>query len=635
MSEDLVSSLRDACLGPFDFAWLLERVADFGQEHPTWHGSEHKIDWKQGSPPAPIQLLVPEMILFHADKPHCLFFTDCAGFLRASVRALKQPHVVYHCMEQILKQRKESDIAWQAEMEQSYSRRCSRSSEVSEMHKTPSLRKPRATVVMKSPLTLRKNFWRLWVEEQHQQLPEGDVAERLAGTRGLGWPEGTRLLQASFWNSEKFITYDYDAIHSDVKGAVHTRLEDIINNHFERYTFLDSVRDRNKISAVPNLLAQRLAYYCNLELVSGKFTFYKDKRSQLWLVDATDLLLVATATRTSKGSDGTSSASEALPQKLFRYLSEEALQNLPVTEQDGPKHQRMFELMISYYQNMKQQYRVDRMLQKVQQELDTNVPVFEGTDLEALSKTFDLKGSRSSNSSSSPRRLQEVPKRRSRHGKHMAAIIARQRERQEEESSLGEQSAAPIEEMRSPKSSGFFTDGRRGSKTRPCPQLDRKAVKIEIVSTAIAMDLLEGAGTGACPEGSTTMDLLRPQICPPGQGLQMTRKNAVPCARVVTVPPGAATEAMVRLEEAVQAEKEAAFHEFQEQLYSREFRDASGKGSTEPNPTTDQPHGDHAATEMEGSGPGRAPKELVDMPLKHHICLADCLSGTCWKYTSS
>ena len=40
-------------------------------------------------------------------------------------------------------------------------------------------------------------------------------------------------------------------------------------------------------------------------------------------------------------------------------------------------------LMISYYQNMKQQYRVDRMLQKVQQELDTNVPVFEGTDLEA------------------------------------------------------------------------------------------------------------------------------------------------------------------------------------------------------------------------------------------------------------
>ena len=29
------------------------------------------------------------------------------------------------------------------------------------------------------------------------------------------------------------------------------------------------------------------------------------------------------------------------------------------------------------------------------------------------------------------------------------------------------------------------------------------------------------------------------------------------------------------------------------------------------------------------------PQELVDMPLKHQICLADCLSGRCWKYTSS
>ena len=58
-------------------------------------------------------------------------------------------------------------------------------------------------------------------------------------------------------------------------------------------------------------------------------------------------------------------------------------------------------------------------------------------------------------------------------------------------------------------------------------------MKIEIVSTALANDLLEGAGTGACPEGAT-MDLLKPQICPPGEGLQQTWKNAVPCARAVT-----------------------------------------------------------------------------------------------------
>ena len=39
--------------------------------------------------------------------------------------------------------------------------------------------------------------------------------------------------------------------------------------------------------------------------------------------------------------------------------------------------------MISDYRSMKQRYGVDRMLQKVQQELDTNVPVLEGTDVEA------------------------------------------------------------------------------------------------------------------------------------------------------------------------------------------------------------------------------------------------------------
>lgn len=73
----------------------------------------------------------------------------------------------------------------------------------------------------------------------------------------------------------------------------------------------------------------------------------------------------------------------------------------------------------------------------------------------------------------------------------------------------------------------------------------RPKASIEIVSTAVALDLLQGAGTGACPEGST-MDLLRPRICPPGQGLQM-RKNAMSKARAVVVPAGAAAEALARL----------------------------------------------------------------------------------------
>eukprot|EP00438_Fugacium_kawagutii_P008144 Skav203319 [mRNA] locus=scaffold284:12701:16677:- [translate_table: standard] len=121
------------------------------------------------------------------------------------------------------------------------------------------------------------------------------------------------------------------------------------------------------------------------------------------------------------------------------------------------------------------------------------------------------------------------------------------------------------------------------------PQPGHKApLKIEIVSTAVATDLLVGAGTGACPEGAT-MDLLKPRICPPGEGLQMTRQNAVPCARAVVVPPGAALEATARLkegrlawQEAVQAEEEAKMREYQEHYYKLE-RDATNKttnGST-------------------------------------------------------
>eukprot|EP00435_Cladocopium_sp_Y103_P073921 s369_g45.t1 len=302
---------------------------------------------------------------------------------------------------------------------------------------------------------------------------------------------------------------------------------------------------------------------------------------------AEDLLLISNVG--PRGSKLGGGASDALPQKLFRYLSEEALQNLPVNEQDGPKHQRMFELMISYYRSMKQQFGVDRMLQKVQQELDTNVPVLEGTDVQALRKTFDL-SSKSSSSSKSPLRHLQVPSKRpsasshgcrwytsdaaaqvrgasrgGRHGKHMAAIVARQRERQDsEDSNYAFVSVAPSEAS------------HRGSKSRTLPAADRKAIKIEIVSTALATDLLEGAGTGACPEGAT-MDLLKPQICPPGEGLQQTRKNAVPCARAVTVPPGAAREAMTRLKEAMKAEEEAAMREFQEQLFSKTERDASAK----------------------------------------------------------
>ena len=65
-------------------------------------------------------------------------------------------------------------------------------------------------------------------------------------------------------------------------------------------------------------------------------------------------------------------------------------------------------LMISYYRSMKQQYGVDRMLQKVQQELDTNVPVLEGTNIQQLSKTFEISSNKSSSSQQPLRQMQAL-----------------------------------------------------------------------------------------------------------------------------------------------------------------------------------------------------------------------------------
>ncbi|CAJ1420615.1 unnamed protein product [Effrenium voratum] len=618
MQDSLHSALKEASIGPYDFAWLLERVADFGQEPATFNGTS---DWKPEAPPKPVQLLVPEMILFNEGTLQAFFFTDCAGFLRGSRRALKQPYVVYHCMEQIMKQRKlDIDLPLllrDTDLERTFtpgeSRRCSRSSRESE-----SRRKPRSTVFAKAQV----RRWTLWVGSAKQRVPETEVAERLAGIRNVPWPSGTRLLQASFWSSEKFIVYDYDALRSDVKGAIHGRLDDIINNHFERFTFLDSVRDRNKISAVPNLLAQHLGYHCNLELVSGKFTFYKDSKAQLWLCDASHLFLAPSVSR------GKSNAFEALPQKIFRYLSEEALQNLPVEDSEGLKQQRMFELMISDYEAMKVQFGMDRMLRKVQQELDTNIPVLEGTDVEALSRTFDLNcGPRKQTAATRRFEVQAPPRQpigrcrwfpaqepKEVRQNPRAKILARGRQMQ---------AAARASDLSQSEDSKSCKN--RLSKTRT---LERpKGIKIEIVSTAVAVDLLEGAGTGACPEGPT-IDTVRPRLCPPGQGLQMTRKAQVPRARAVVVPPGAASQAMGRLKASMQAEEEKAYKDMQEQQEREELSRRRVGWEQSENVTRD-------CTKVSVTEAfGRSPQDRVDdtyLRLDHQFNLAECSKGACWK----
>jgi uncharacterized lipoprotein YehR (DUF1307 family) len=79
-----------------------------------------------------------------------------------------------------------------------------------------------------------------------------------------------------------------------------------------------------------------------------------------------------------------------LPQKLFRYLSEEALQNMSVPEQTGLKCQHMLEKMCEHYQDLKGVYGVDGMLRRETEAIRINIPVFEGTDIRDLAKTFGI-----------------------------------------------------------------------------------------------------------------------------------------------------------------------------------------------------------------------------------------------------
>ena len=210
----------------------------------------------------------------------------------------KEPYVVYNCIVELIKSRQQMDWNCYREVESqleklertervefiSGSRRNSRSSRGAS--DTADLKSPKKSaksntlgksIVLKSPLALRKTYWRFWASgtgSSDQRLLDSEVCSCFEGRRE--WPAGVTLLQATFWTGQstprpKFLTYRYNALQTEAVGAVHNRLADIMNNHFERYTFLESVRDRNRMSAVPTQLAQHLTYYCNMELVSGEF----------------------------------------------------------------------------------------------------------------------------------------------------------------------------------------------------------------------------------------------------------------------------------------------------------------------------------------------------------------------------
>jgi len=93
-----------------DFAWLLERIADFASD-PT--PSSVTTTWRANeTPPTPLQLLIPECVTFDAEtgcSPTVLYFTDSGGYLRAARRCVQdEPRRVHQAIAKLAKCRYQS-----------------------------------------------------------------------------------------------------------------------------------------------------------------------------------------------------------------------------------------------------------------------------------------------------------------------------------------------------------------------------------------------------------------------------------------------------------------------------------------------------------------------------------------------
>jgi len=253
--------------------------------------------------------------------------------------------------------------------------------------------------------TTTNGSWRVGMKDG-RRLPfkHDEVVSKLSRNSELSsWPIGARWLQAAFWEGQKGIhpdlVYHYDALKTE-PNSTHEGVSRNIVNHFERYVFLDNVADRNLVSSAPVLLSQHLSYHCGLELLSGDFEFLRDSFGQLWLVDAKNLLFIASARKGKEGNTGggggggeeTGFDKDPRKQTLPRYLSEEALRNLVVPDDTGSKCQKMTSLMHQHYKTMKVVSGMEDMLRKTDEVVEISIPVFEGTDKKAFARTFGASG---------------------------------------------------------------------------------------------------------------------------------------------------------------------------------------------------------------------------------------------------
>mmetsp|Transcript_43760 Transcript_43760/g.72723 ORF Transcript_43760/g.72723 Transcript_43760/m.72723 type:complete len:525 (-) Transcript_43760:86-1660(-) len=270
--------------------------------------------------------------------------------------------------------------------------------------KTASLFRKTAHVIGKAA-AMQRPGWRLLLQDgTEHRLPEelaaacfassdGNGAKHLAALAASGITAPPRMLQASLSferhaddiGSTGFV-YRYDACKQSAQtqriAGYRIRRGDAARNNFERRQHFEGLDHRNLVSAVPILVSQHLAYYCGLELVSGEFDLVCDPRGKIWLIDTRELMLVPHG-----GTSGTGTGDSDV-KKMSRYLSEEALAKMEVSKQTAEKFQKMSEVMLRHYNAIKEEHGVDELLQQTDEVADISVPVFEGTDPQALLRTF-------------------------------------------------------------------------------------------------------------------------------------------------------------------------------------------------------------------------------------------------------
>lgn len=317
-NQGTTSEMRPEMIGPRDFAWLLERIADFSSEDGKPKTSDNPQD-----PPPPMQLHIPETLLFANGRPRALYYTDRGGFVRGARRILNMEMAeVFDAMSRVVKKRRALERQRIEERKQTETSKFISGPPVGNVSQNLMNREVRSGLaigrltVVRSPEVAKM----IRVDGSVGHLTDPDLISMLEeirnGSRKIF--QDARILQSVFWESgpkhtQNFTTYKYDArkqiadidYHKEYELHSHT-------NEFERSMAFKLMDDRSAASAVPVILSTQTSYHCGLELVTGTFEFVCDASGQQWMIDARDMYFVPNS---SRRAGGPRAATE--PKKVF------------------------------------------------------------------------------------------------------------------------------------------------------------------------------------------------------------------------------------------------------------------------------------------------------------------------------